>query len=152
MRECKVLTGVPIAVGPARARRDAAPVAFLRDDAGGVSPDFVTASALAIALTFAMVAIVIGGVETMSDEIAERQRQTVIRTTFAETGPITEPTDPELEPDPGTDLAARPGGGGPVRTRGAVGNPGNDKAVGRAGEAPNGRAGWGSGSRGRSDR
>jgi hypothetical protein len=32
-----------------------------------------------------------------------------------------------------------------------VGNPGNDKPVGRSGEKPNGKDGWGGGSKGRSD-
>ena len=32
-----------------------------------------------------------------------------------------------------------------------AGNPGNDKCVGNAGEEPNGKDGWGEGTRGRSD-
>ena len=33
----------------------------------------------------------------------------------------------------------------------AIGNPGNDKPVGRAGERPDKKGGWGGGSRGKSD-
>lgn len=60
--------------------------------------------------------------------------------------PPEEPDGPDGPPDTDDPPADDDGGHGkPDR----VGNPGNDKEVGKSGERPNGRDGWGSGDRGR---
>lgn len=51
----------------------------------------------------------------------------------------------------GSNDSASGDSGGGADAAFCAGNPGNDKCVGKAGENPNGKGGWGGGTKGRSD-
>lgn len=79
-------------------------------------------------------------------------RSTTATSTTVSTGSTGDGT--VTDPGTGTDRGGDPGtntGSGTAGGSHGIGNPGNDRSVGRAGERPNDRSSWGSGVRGKAD-
>lgn len=108
---------------------------FIRDEAGAVSVDFIVVWGGSMWMALGLVGDIGTATLSVTDKINDRLEYTsVVAEIVGDYGPGS---------GGGTDSAS----GGTVD---CVGNPGNDKCVGNAGENPNGKGGWGSGSNGRS--
>ena len=102
---------------------------FIKDQSGAIAVDMVGLTGAAVLLGVGAVEMVSRGVESSADDVRTKTAAISAGQTY--------------------------GGLSWYNTRsgasGGEGNPGNDKAVGKAGENPNGKGGWGTGSKGKSE-
>lgn len=112
---------------------------FLRDESGQVSVDWTVLVAALMGTAIVVVAGVWSGADKISDGYEDFDAPTGIMTMFV--------NGDRSASASGTDDTGTGDTGG---ESGNPGNPGNDKDVGKAGENPNGKGGWGSGDRGKS--
>ena len=111
---------------------------FLRDDTGAVTVDSVGVIGGSIWMAMTIAGDIGAATLVLSEKIDNRlEYESILQEILDSHGPEAVVVD---ESDSGSDDEVD-----------CVGNPGNDKCVGNAGENPNGQGGWGSGSRGRSD-
>lgn len=110
---------------------------FLRDESGAVTVD----SVVVLGGSVWMAAVVVGDISVATLDVGAKINQ---RLEYASI--LAEILD---DYGPGTNVGGEDVGG--AEEVDCVGNPGNDKCVGNAGENPNGGDDWGSGSNGMSD-
>lgn len=134
--------------------------AFLREESGAVTADYVVLLSTVVILGLATVGTVGRGVLSAADDIASSIGNTTLLSFTAEAGSDSGGTAGDTGSDDTTDGGSADSSGGDgdaddssSDSTGSTGsgNPGNDKDVGRAGENPNGQGGWGGGSHGRAD-
>lgn len=113
---------------------------FLSDETGAVTIDSVIVMGGSVWMAAAVVGDISVATMGVTDKINERlEYASIVADIMGDFGP-------GGAQDTNSNNSSGSGGG----SDDCVGNPGNNKCVGNAGENPNGKGGWGSGSRGRS--
>ncbi|GGD47093.1 hypothetical protein [Sinisalibacter lacisalsi] len=126
---------------------------FIQDENGAVTVDYVVFLGGVVWMGMTIVGDVARATMHLTDRVNERTSYELIISEIQQSyssgvAPVADDTgdqggnDNGDEPDDDGDSGSSDEG---------LGNPGNDKNVGRAGENPNGKGGWGNGSKGRSE-
>ncbi|SLN45812.1 hypothetical protein AQS8620_01875 [Aquimixticola soesokkakensis] len=148
------------ALRPCEARQ--AMSGFVQDEEGAVTADFLGILTVAITLSMTVTGDVAGGAMALGEKISARLSGMSIASTIASTvGSVDDIASGITLGDVlangsfgfglgAGELGAGELGNGDLDGADAPGNPGNDHAVGGAGETPNGGDAWGSGSNGMS--
>ena len=134
---------------------------FLKDDSGAVTVESVVVLGGSVWMAMVLVGDIGSATISVTDRINERLDYTAIVAQIHDsygTGTATSGGGTQTGTDTGIAGGGVTGAGDTGGTSGdsgntgntGGGNPGNDKDVGNAGENPNGKDGWGDGTKGRS--
>lgn len=128
--------------------------AFFTDESGAISVEWTVLAAAIIGVGFVVGTQAFQGTAKVTDGYSDMTQPSGLITQFASNHSGQTPGAGSGNAPDGSGGGNSGGNGGGGGNSGGnpecVGNPGNDKCVGNAGENPNGKGGWGDGTRGMS--
>jgi len=128
---------------------------FFHDESGAVTVDYVVFLGGVATMALTIVGDIAQATMSLTDRINERASYETIVAEIeqsyspAKSREIADDSD-DAEAGSGDDDGSGENPGDSDADDEGYGNPGNDKDVGKAGENPNGKGGWGNGTRGKS--